>query len=271
MTVDIRLKQTPLGPIMYLPHDQYVGRSIDLYQEFSSGEAAFFKFAIKGGSVIDVGANIGAHSVLFAKLADSTFAFEPQNILFRLLCANLSGYSNAYTYNAAVGNDEGIVWLPSLDYSVKNNFGGLGVNTFKQQQVEIPTVKTQLRKLDKVEAIQQCDKIDLIKVDVEGMEKDVLEGAQATIDRYRPILYVENDKPGHSRDLVTFIYNLGYRAWWHITFLYNADNPAKNTANVFPGLASFNLICLPEGHWMQINNAIECTPTNYGPPEGCKI
>lgn len=271
MTVDIKLKPTPIGDIMYLPHDMYVGRSIDLYSEFSHGEADFFRFAIKGGSVIDVGANIGVHSVVFAQLADSAFSFEPQELLFRLLRANLSGYSNASCYNAAVGNDEGVIWLPSLDYSVTNNFGGLGRDAFDKNDSTIPMKQVQLRKIDKVEAIQRCDKIDLIKVDVEGMEKEVLEGAQATIDKYRPILYVENDKPGKSKDLVTFIYNLGYRAYWHITFLYNDQNPAGNKMNVFPGLASFNLICLPHGHWMEIKGSVECTPEKFGVPEGCKV
>jgi len=273
--VNITLGDTIYGPMMYLPNDVYVGRSLDVYGEFSIGEAGFFLFAAqKGGCAVDVGANMGAHSVAMAKKYEHVFSFEPQPTLFKLLRANLSEYLNTTSYQAAVGREDGIIHLPLMDYSIPNNFGALGRDCFEglpaEQTKDIEMVKTQLRMIDKVEAIQAAEKIALIKVDVEGMEKDVLEGARQTIIKHQPILYVENDKPKKSAALVDYIYNnLAYKAYWHITSLYNPENYRQNPENVFPDLVSFNLICIPEGHWASLTGALPCTPDKPGVPEGC--
>jgi hypothetical protein len=50
-------------------------------------------------------------------------------------------------------------------------------------------------------------------VDVEGMETEVLFGACSTIDKFRPIIYVENDRQAHSKELITLITEFGYNMW----------------------------------------------------------
>ena len=273
--IKVILGDTINGPMLYLPNDAYVGRSLDLYGEFSKGEQEFFAFAAqKGGAAIDVGANLGAHSMLMAKRYEHLFAFEPQPPLYKLLKGNLSTFLNTTTYNAACSNDEGLLWLPELNYGEANNFGGIGrecLDGFSEEQRKgIPMIKIQSRMLDRCNDIQAVDKISLIKVDVEGMEREVLEGARQTIAKHQPILYVENDKPTHSKALVDYIYNtLAYRAWWHITWLYNPANYKHNAKNVFPNIASYNLICVPEGHWVTVQNAKVCSPADPSLPEGC--
>lgn len=273
--IKLTLGETNNGPMLYIPTDAYVGGSLDLYGEFSAGEQAFFNFvAQKGGAAIDVGANMGAHSMTMAKHYEHLFAFEPQLVLYKLLCANLSEHKNTTLYHAAVGNDEGIIHLPEMDYSIPNNFGAVGKECFAhlppEQLQTLNMVATQQRAIDKCEAIAQCEKISLIKVDVEGMEREVLEGARHTIAKHQPILYVENDKPKHSKELVTYIYDvLAYRAWWHITALFNPNNFKHNDHNVFPDITSFNLICVPEGHWMEVVGARPCTPADPFVPPGC--
>ena len=84
------------------------------------------------------------------------------------------------------------------------------------------------------------DHIALIKVDVEGHELQVLKGARETIERCKPILYVENDRPHRSRDLLAFLLNdLGYRAWWHFPDLYNANEQIDGGDFV-----SHNVLCV---------------------------
>ena len=272
---NITLGDTIYGPMMYLPNDAYVGRSLDYYGEFSLGEANFFNFASqKGGAAIDVGANMGAHSMAMAKRYEHVYSFEPQPTLYKILRANLSDHLNSTTYQAAVGREDGIIWLPLMDYSIPNNFGAMGRDCFEglpeEQRKDIQMVKTQLRMIDKVEAIQKEEKISLIKVDVEGMEREVLEGARQTILKHSPILYVENDKPAKSPALVDYIYNhLAYKTYWHITPLYNPENYRQNPTDIFPSLVSFNLICLPEGHWASLPGAQPCTPEKPHVPEGC--
>src|SRR5882724_8580837 len=209
--VTITLKPSINGPMAFLKNDSYVGRSFDLYGEFSVGEQHFFQHCARGGAAVDVGANIGAHSVMLAKKYSHLYAFEPQETLYRILKMNLALANNTTCYQAAVGNEEGVIHLPMLDYSQENNFGGIGKDCLgPEPPKEIPMAKVQLRQLDKVEALRKEEKIDFIKIDVEGMEKEALEGAQMLLDQHKPILYVENDKAGKQEGLVRIIYNLGY-------------------------------------------------------------
>ena len=86
----------------------------------------------------------------------------------------------------------------------------------------------------------------LIKVDVEGMEIDVLRGAERTIEMYRPLMYLENDRVEHSETLLTLIQKLDYDAYWHLASLFNADNFAGDSEDIFPRIASINVLCLPK-------------------------
>src|SRR6185312_4051355 len=88
-----RIYQTCHGPMLALRGDQYVTRSLELYGEFSGLEARLFEQIVKPGvSVVEAGANIGAHTVHLARLCAPAplYAFEPQQRVFQILCANLA-------------------------------------------------------------------------------------------------------------------------------------------------------------------------------------
>ena len=84
-----------------------------------------------------------------------------------------------------------------------------------------------------------------MKVDVEGMELKVLKGATETIERFRPIMYIENDRKEKSVELIKYIATLEYDMYWHIPFLYNPNNFFGNKNNVFRNIASHNMFCIP--------------------------
>ena len=65
---------------------------------------------------------------------------------------------------------------------------------------------------------------DFIKVDVEGMELPVLQGVAENLRKYRPILYVENDRAEKSQELVEWIKQQGYDLYWHKPTMYNPNN-----------------------------------------------
>jgi hypothetical protein len=100
------------------------------------------------------------------------------------------------------------------------------------------------------------DRLDLLKIDVEGMEIDVLAGAAATVRRLRPTLYVENDRVERSRALILAVEDLGYRAWWHFVRLFSPTNFFGNATNVFGGVLSVNLLCFPREWDMTVTNGI---------------
>lgn len=228
--------------MLFLRRDMYVGRSLDLYGEFSELEAALFDQIVKpGDTVVEVGANIGAHTVHLARLVGpkgQVVAYEPQRIIFQLLCANLAlnELNNVHTYRAAVGAAPGVVTLPPIDYGAEGNFGGVSMSTGTVGE-PVPVFS-----LDRLEV----SSLRLLKIDVEGMETGVIEGARQLIRRHHPILYVENDRRERSARLIALLGELGYDMWWHMPRLFNPNNHAGNRQDVFPGIVSINLLCVPK-------------------------
>jgi hypothetical protein len=78
---------------------------------------------------------------------------------------------------------------------------------------------------------------------VEGMEIKVLDGARDTIQKHKPLLYVENDRKENSSALIEYISTLGYKMYLHLPPLFNEDNFYKNSTNVFGNIVSLNLLC----------------------------
>jgi FkbM family methyltransferase len=238
-----RLKQCRHGMMVYNVNDVYVGRSFDLYGEFSQKEADLFPQLLRPGDlVVEVGANIGAHTLVIAKLVGPqglVIAYEPQRICFQTLCANiaLNSITWVYTYMQAVGRETGSLVVPSLDYTQPNNFGGINLRGHRQGE------RVQLTTLDSL-TLSKCR---LIKIDVEGMEIDVLQGAKNVIAKHRPFLYVENDRQEQSDALIRFIDSLGYNMYWHRPALFNPDNYLKHSENVFGNIVSINMLCAPQG------------------------
>src|SRR3981081_993706 len=67
-SANLRLKRCKHGAMMFYANDEYIGRSLDLYGEFSEGEMELFDDYLRAGmTVVDVGANIGVHTVYFAR------------------------------------------------------------------------------------------------------------------------------------------------------------------------------------------------------------
>jgi FkbM family methyltransferase len=236
-----RTRDCRYGRMLYPVKDQYVGRSLALYGEFSEGEAEIFRQLVKPGDmVVEVGANLGAHTVLLARLAGAegaVLAFEPQPILFQIMCANLAmnNITNVKAEQKGLGRRAGIAHIPLVDYGADVNFGGISLELVTEGE-RVPVAI-----LDSYQ-LQACS---FIKIDVEGMELQVLEGAADTIHRLRPSLYVENDRKDKSHDLIEMLLSMGYRLWWHTPPLFHADNFAGNPENVFGRIVSLNLLCIP--------------------------
>ena len=228
------------GLTLYNKHDKYIGRSLELYGEFSQLEVDLFEqVVLPGWLVVEAGANIGVHTVPLARLVGESgqvHAFEPQRVVFQNLCANvaLAGLTNVRCHPAAVGEAAGEIVIPHIDYRQENNFGGLGLGDFKQGE------KVSLLTIDSLN-LPVCH---FLKADVEGMELAALRGARATIEKFRPILYVENDRQDKSAPLVQFIRELGYKLYWHRPPLFNPSNYFENQANVFGTIISMNMLCV---------------------------
>jgi FkbM family methyltransferase len=243
------------GQVIYNRNDVYIGRSIELYGEYSGLETSVFNQLLQPGQlVIDAGANIGVHSLFFAKKvgnAGRVLAFEPQRLLFQTLCGNmaLNSITNAYCFNMALGADPGDIGIPAPDPTRRENFGGVSAGDSVQgERVAVTTI-------DNFE-LPQCD---FIKIDVEGMEEDVLRGAERTIRRLRPILYVECDRSDREALLLRYLDSLGYRMFWHTPPLFNPHNFHEYRDNVFGETVSKNLLCFDQSREHELTGFREAT------------
>ena len=236
-----RVKACRHGTLLYNIHDQYIGRALHEYAEFSQLEVELFeKILAPGQTVVDAGANIGAHTVYFCKAVGPrgrVHAFEPQRVVFQALCANLAlnSIQHGFAHHAALGDSAGSITVDTPDYAEENNFGGMSLGDWTQgEQVALVTIDSL--------ALDACH---FMKIDVEGMEQAVIRGARETLARHRPVLYVENDRAAQARALVRQLEALDYRLYWHLPPYFNPDNHAGNPVNVFGNIASRNMLCIP--------------------------
>ena len=170
---------------------------------------------VRPGTVaVDAGANMGCNTVVLARTIGAegrVYAFEPQRITFQQLCANclLNGLPNVYPIPAALGDRErDDLTMAPLDYykdwvNIANNRIGAG-----GEPIHVVTLDSFA--LD----------VSFLKVDVQGYEIKVLEGARETIARSRPLLFVEVEarqleRHGATSDeLIQHIRNLEYKLIW---------------------------------------------------------
>jgi FkbM family methyltransferase len=229
------------GTLLFNRHDQYIGRCLALYGEYSEDEIRLLAPLLRpGDTVVEAGANIGAHTLPLARAVGAggrVLAFEPQRLVFQILCANLAlnSITQVEARQAAVGAAHGQLRVPPLPPDQTANFGGVSL------RADGPGEAVPVLPLDAFD-LPACR---LLKADVEGMEHAVLAGAQQLVTRCRPVLYVENDRPANSAALIAHLLKLGYRLWWHLPPVCRADNWRGESRDAFPGIVSINLLGLP--------------------------
>jgi FkbM family methyltransferase len=265
---DSVLHATRHGPMWGLKTDAYITRCLEVYGEYCEAESDVFRQLIKPGmTVVEAGANIGAHTVPMARACapGRLIAFEPQQRVFQLLCANLTmnEIANATVYPEALGAAAGVVELPSVDYGADGNFGSVSPRaTAGAGEPWREGRMVRQRPLDALE-LPECG---LIKVDVEGWEVGVLRGAMTTIARCRPLLYVENDRAAQQAELIALIDALGYTQYWHIAPLFNPKNFNAVAKDIFNSVSSMNMLCVPAERDLTVVDMERIDPQNWRSP-----
>jgi FkbM family methyltransferase len=162
-----------------------------------------------GVVAIDCGANIGVHTIEWATAMTgwgSVIAIEAQERLYYALAGNIAinNCFNAVAINAAVSSETGVMKIPTPDYLTASSFGSLELrqrenNEFIGQAIDYSEERCVAIQKITLDAMN-LSRVDLIKIDVEGMEVEVLQGAQRTIENSRPMVLVEIIKS--NRDLL---------------------------------------------------------------------
>lgn len=179
----------------------------------------------------DIGANIGVYSVVFAGLTGSArnvHAFEPVDHIREKLMANakLNGFGAIHMNAFALGAETGSLEM----FQVKSGRFRGGTSTFIRNENisalgddEFITRNVEIRTLDRYAADSELVRVDFLKIDVEGFEFFVLEGATRTVARFHPVILLEYDetrhgRQGHGEKLRAFLDGHGYQAYEFTTF-----------------------------------------------------
>ena len=232
------LTHSRYGPMLVNARDRYVGEAFLHCGEYSEQEVHALRQIVEPGDVaIMAGANIGALVVPIAQTIGRTgrvLAFEPQLHVYHLLCANvaLNDLLNVECFRYAVGAERGVIEVPRLDPTQEINAGGVSVG---QGNDAVPMLSIDSMGLQR---------LDILQADVESFELAVLRGAAATIEAFRPVLYLEADRPAQRGALLTWLVDAGYHVWEHQPPLWNPDNYAQCEEVRWPDVVSINWLCV---------------------------
>lgn len=210
---DYIYNEDALKPSFYLPlyKTDYIQQEIltnanyyeyeNLYYISKEWENGQLTSDIKDGCLLDIGANIGNHTLFFFFECGigTAICFEPIVDTFQILNRNIIANNLAEKvtlHNCAVGDKEG---LASVVYFDKKNIGATQIGIDHDGQIPMITI----------DSLHLKDPIKIIKIDVEGFEKSVLKGCQETIIKNKPYILIEI-QPENLDEITKMLCNIGY-------------------------------------------------------------
>jgi FkbM family methyltransferase len=225
--------------------------------------------------VLDIGANIGNHTLAFATKAHAVHAFEPIPYLCDILRTNVADndLQHVHVHNVALSDNEGTATINMV------NAGNYGASSFDKREEGTTPVSVRLITGDAFVAAQQLARIDFVKIDVEAHEVFVLRGLMQTLRRDLPFITMEWNDPltvqrlSGSPELQFLqqhytIHVLGSnydRAWWagksfafvqrKLTRLFRARNAVLYPFE--PTRLYKNLLLVPKGKEQLLHGLVE--------------
>jgi len=239
------------GVFSFCHFDKYIGLSLREYGEFSEIELSLMsKFIMKDDVVFDIGSNIGAFTVPFAKKVGElgqVYAFEPQKVIYELLQDNVNKnkLKNVKVFNVGIGKKKEELELNEIDYSEVGNFGGVSFKYDSSSFTKNIKNKKYKVKITNLNEFMEIEKCNFIKIDVELMELDILTGGKNFLKKFRPILWIENHQ-FYPNEINKFLLENDYNAYWAYSNIFNESNHFINGNNYFGELATLNTLAIPK-------------------------
>lgn len=196
------LIETDVGSLYYPEGDVGITQGMLETGKFETWDKDLLDKLIKPKSVfIDIGAHVGYFSLLALNINCTVYAVEPSSINFDCLKENIG--ERAHLYNAAAYSETKTGWL----YKSSINSGDHRLKIINGNDKE----EVKYIRVDDIVTVA-----DVVKIDVQGAEREALKGMTKLIDRCKPVLHIEYS-PRHlsqwhePKELITYIEDLGYQ------------------------------------------------------------
>ncbi len=166
----------------YLSADIIAQGRLDVAREWLE---QYHKYIPEGGVVVDVGACLGDMTATFSEmvgLAGRVYAFEPNPPVLDCLLFNMSKYKNVSIYGNALGSSQTKASF-IIDH---HNIGASRLVVDGDGPIYLTTMDSIFD--------EHLDQLDFMKIDAEGCEPYILDGAQETLKRFRPVMLIEVDQ-----------------------------------------------------------------------------
>lgn len=231
---------------MFPALDSFIGARLRDAGEFARPEMEIIARLLRAspGTYLDVGANIGSIALPVAAFNRNAkvIAIEANRHLAGLLAANAlnNQLANVEVHHAAVGACAGLVEFPAPPLDRPMNFGSLGIG------VKVDNMET-------VEQVRMCclddvapDDTYVVKLDVEGFEPQVIEGAGALIDSRRASWVIEHKGDAKAHAVTGRFLDAGYAVYWLFApfVTRKPHKPFSPSANV---TGDINILAMPSG------------------------
>lgn len=240
------------GVLCHYTGDEVIGASLAHYGEWAEEELYLLSSFIRpADTVVDVGANIGTHTIAFGRFVGPTgrvLAIDGQRRVFALLTLNtfLNAAENVRCVHAIVGKESGLRMVPEEHPAALRNLGCFSfaaaetpaTNDRPGEQLLFPLSVIALDELH----LPRCE---LVKIDAEGMELQVMFGATRTIERFRPVIYFEQTSERSFLPTFEFLQDISYDAFWHVADPFNRNNLRGLSHNIFGGTREVMVLALP--------------------------
>lgn len=216
----VNTAHTKFGDIQYLENDFFIASALRNDIVWDEGLVIeHLQEHIKNAKVVlDIGAHVGCHTLIYKSINSdcSIYSFEMQSIIYELLKKNISinHLQNVKAFHCAIGESIGMVSIsdniadgPNKNekYAYNNgkeyNFGGVSLGSGQEEILMITIDSLQL---------EACD---FIKIDVEGFEYFVIKGASQTIQKYKPVIFYEENYKINSQSTTELLKSMGYNSF----------------------------------------------------------
>jgi FkbM family methyltransferase len=168
----------------------FIDWNVYYFGAYSIQELLFSKDVLKrlnNPTVLDIGANVGHHTLFFSRFAKEVHAFEPNESVVKKLYEKIevNQVKNITVHTVGLGDVNS-----NLQFHLPTN-NNTGTGSFLKQDETKKTVELPVRRGDDYLKTIAVDKVDFIKMDIEGFEKEALKGLQQTLLRNRPVIFFE--------------------------------------------------------------------------------